>query len=108
MTAPYPHANKSTRAEPPADRSTVVAALLSVFVSPLGYYYVGRTRLAVLNLLTLNYLLLGVLVVPVHTHLIVRGANCERPADGSADRTGRQSATAAYLRQYQSAWIHSD
>ena len=108
MTAPYPHTNESTRTEPPANRSTVVAALLSVFVSPLGYYYVGRTRLAAINLLTLNYLLLGVLVVPVHTHLIVRGTDRERPADRSADRTGGQSTTTAYLRQYQSAWIRSD
>lgn len=63
-----------------ANKSMTVTLLLSIFLSPLAYYYVGRTKLAVINLLTLNYLLLGIVVVPIHTYKIMNNAKSTRPA----------------------------
>jgi len=107
--------HENTRTASPADRSTAVTLLLSVLVSPLGYYYVGRTKLALVNLLTLNYLGLGLVVVPIHTHLITLDAEQTREGGGGgrgdsqrSARGSRQSATSSYLRQYRSAWVHSD
>lgn len=61
-----------------ADKSTPVAILLALVLSPAAYYYVGRTKLAVINLLTLNYLLLGIVVVPIHVYKIISDARAER------------------------------
>jgi len=66
-----------------AEKSTPVAILLAVFVSPLAYYYVGRTKLAVINLLTFNYLLLGIVIVPIHVYKII--ANAEKNAGESGE-----------------------
>jgi hypothetical protein len=57
-------------------------AILSVMLSPFGYYMVGRTKLAMLNLLTINYLLLGVAIVPLHTWKIHRDARAELERHG--------------------------
>ncbi len=103
-----------TRTESPADRSTAVTLLLSVFISPLGYYYVGRRKLALVNLLTLNYLALGFVAVPIHTYLITLDAAQTHEGGGRSDgkrspsQINKQSATSSYLRQYQSTWIRSD
>ncbi|WP_239642092.1 hypothetical protein [Natrinema versiforme] len=55
-----------------------VALLLALVLSPAAYYYVGRTKLAVINLLTLNYLLLGIVIVPIHVYTIITGARNEQ------------------------------
>ncbi len=55
-----------------------MAVLLALVLSPVAYYYVGRTKLAVINLLTLNYLLLGIVVVPIHVYKIINDAQNER------------------------------
>jgi hypothetical protein len=60
-------------AQPLADKSTPVAMLLAVVLSPVAYYYVGRTKLAVINLLTLNYLMLGIVITPIHVYTILNG-----------------------------------
>jgi len=46
-----------------------------VVLSPVAYYYVGRTELAVINLLTSNYLMVGIVITPVHVYTILRGAD---------------------------------
>ncbi|WP_256392966.1 hypothetical protein [Natronoarchaeum rubrum] len=61
-----------------ADKSVPVAILLALVLSPVAYYYVGRTKLAVINLLTLNYLMLGIVAVPVHVYKIISDARNER------------------------------
>lgn len=61
-----------------ADKSMPVALLLALVLSPAAYYYVGRTKLAVINLLTLNYLLLGIVIVPIHVYTIITGARNEQ------------------------------
>jgi hypothetical protein len=65
-----------------AETSLPVALLLAFVLSPAAYYYVGRTKLAVINLLTLNYLLLGIVIVPIHVYTIVTGARKERSTRG--------------------------
>jgi len=50
-----------------ASKSTPLAALLGLLLGPLGYVYVGSWRWAVINFFTFNYLLLGVVLVPLHT-----------------------------------------
>jgi len=74
MSATETHTDENARTESPADRSMAVTLLLSIFISPVGYYYIGRKKLALVNLVTLNYLALGFLVVPIHTYLITRDA----------------------------------
>jgi hypothetical protein len=59
---------------PVADKSVAVAVLLGLTLSPLAYYYVGRTKLAIANLVTLNWLGLGVVATPVHTYKIIDNA----------------------------------
>jgi hypothetical protein len=54
-----------------SEKSTAVTILLGVFLSPLAYYYVGRTKLAVINFLTLNSLGLGFMAVPIHAYKIL-------------------------------------
>lgn len=60
-----------------ANKSIPVALLLAVFLSPLAYHYIGKRKLAVVNLFTLNYLLLGIVVVPIHVVKLITDARSE-------------------------------
>ena len=60
-----------------ANKSIPLALLLAVFLSPLAYHYIGKRKLAVVNLFTLNYLLLGIVVVPIHVVKLITGARSE-------------------------------
>ncbi|SFS92390.1 hypothetical protein [Halostagnicola kamekurae] len=77
MTTNSSPADDGAHAQAIADKSFPVAILLSIVLSPVAYYYVGRTRLAILNLLTLNYLLLGIVIVPIHVYKIISDAQAE-------------------------------
>jgi hypothetical protein len=57
-----------------AEKSVAVAVLLGLTLSPLAYYYVGKTKLAILNLITLNWLGLGIVATPIHTYKIIDDA----------------------------------
>jgi hypothetical protein len=57
-----------------AEKRTLLAALLGGLAGPLGYVYVGQWRWAVINFLTLNYLLAGIALVPLHTVAMILGA----------------------------------
>jgi MFS family permease len=57
-----------------ADKSTLLAVVLGALLGPLGYVYVGSWRWAVINFFTLNYLLLGIVLVPLHTAGMILGA----------------------------------
>ena len=57
------------------DVTTVMA--VSFLLTPLGYYMVGKTGLAIINFLTFNYLLLGIILVPLHTKKIIEDARSE-------------------------------
>lgn len=60
-----------------AEKSKNMAALWSLLLTPYGYYYVGSTKLAILNLITFNYLLFGFIVVPFHTNKMIQDARDE-------------------------------
>jgi len=54
-----------------------MAAIWGLLLSPYGYYYVGSTKLALLNLLTFNYMILGVIIVPFHANKMIQDARDE-------------------------------
>lgn len=60
-----------------ANKDTTTVMLVSFLLTPLGYYMVGKTGLAIINFLTLNYFLLGIVIVPFHTRSIIRDARSE-------------------------------
>jgi len=60
-----------------ANKSIPVALLLAVFLSPLAYHYIGKRKLAVVNFFTLNYLLLGIIVVPIHVVKLITDARSD-------------------------------
>lgn len=60
-----------------ADKHLGVAVFLGFLLSPLGYVYIGRWGLAVINLFTLNYLLLGIVIVPIHVYRSITAARSE-------------------------------
>ncbi|ERH11153.1 MAG: hypothetical protein J07HX64_02934 [halophilic archaeon J07HX64] len=116
MSANETHTQENARTPSPADNSTTVTLLLSVFVSPLGYYYIGKKKLALINLVTLNYIGLGFIAVPIHTYMIMQDAEQTHESGGGGRSDGKRSpsqinkysATSNYLRQYRSTWIRSD
>jgi hypothetical protein len=50
---------------------------LGLTLSPLAHYYVGKSNLAIINLLTLNCLALGLIAVPIHVYKMIRDAEAE-------------------------------
>lgn len=60
-----------------AEKSKNMAAIWGLLLSPYGYYYVGSTKLALLNLFTLNYMLFGVIIVPFHVNKMIQDARDE-------------------------------
>lgn len=54
----------------------------SFLFTPVGYLKVGRTDLAALNFLTLNFFLLGPIVVPFHTRKMIKDARAELERQG--------------------------
>lgn len=65
-----------------ANKDTTVAILLGIFISPLGYVYAGSWAWAAINFFTLNYLLLGIIIVPIHARKMILDANEELQAAG--------------------------
>ena len=62
------------------DQTTV--AIVSLLLTPAGYLMVGKTGLAIINFLTLNYFLLGFVIVPIHTWKIIGNAREELQRHG--------------------------
>ncbi|WP_210409218.1 zinc ribbon domain-containing protein [Methanococcoides sp. NM1] len=60
-----------------AEKDSVIAIILSLLITPLGYVYVGKWGLAIINFLTLNYLLFGIIIVPIHTYSMISNARKE-------------------------------
>ena len=54
-----------------ASKSVWLAVLIGLLGGPLGYIYVGSWRWAVINFVTLNYLLTGIVLVPLHTTTMI-------------------------------------
>lgn len=53
-----------------ASRNRGLATVLGFLAPPIGYAYVDSWGLAALNFITLNYLLLGFVIVPLHVRRI--------------------------------------
>ena len=70
-------AYRQRRYERLADKNLLAAALLGVLLPPVAYIYVGKWWWALLNLVTVNYLLLGILLVPWHVGKTIRTARAE-------------------------------
>lgn len=60
-----------------ARKNIGIAILLGFLFGPLGYLYLHAWKPALLNILTLNYLLFGIILVPIHAAIIVRSARLE-------------------------------
>ncbi|UPM42224.1 zinc ribbon domain-containing protein [Halocatena salina] len=60
-----------------AGKSTLLGALLGLLAPPVGYVYVGKWGWALVNFLTLNYFLLGFILVPLHILRIISDAKGE-------------------------------
>lgn len=60
--------------EQTAERSKFLAVLLGLLLPPCGYIYAGSWRWTAINVLTLNYMLLGFIIVPIHCYLMIRNS----------------------------------
>jgi hypothetical protein len=60
-----------------ANKSTTTAVLLGIFLSPAAYVYVGKWGWAAANFFTFNFLLLGIIIAPLHTRKMINDANEE-------------------------------
>jgi hypothetical protein len=45
--------------------------LWGFLLTPVGYLKVGKTKLAIINFVTLNYIFLGPIIVPFHTRKMI-------------------------------------
>lgn len=57
------------------DQTTIAA--VGFLIPFVGYLMIGKTGLAIINLLTLNYFLFGFIIVPIHTWKIIGNARDE-------------------------------
>jgi len=57
-----------------ARKNIGIAIFLGAFFGPLGYVYVRAWKQSAFNILTLNYLLFGIVLVPIHAAIIIRSA----------------------------------
>lgn len=60
-----------------ASKDKAMAIILGFLLGPLGYAYVGKWGLAVVNALTLNYFMFGVIIVPLHTWYMIEQSERE-------------------------------
>lgn len=63
--------------EKKAGADKTVTILLALFLTPAGYWVIDEKMLAILNLLTFNFLLFGPIVVPIHCHVMIENAKQE-------------------------------
>lgn len=64
-----PQQEMSQTEENSDSKSPALAAALGIF-GFIGYLYVGRKKLALLNFVTMNYFSLGFIIAPIHCYLI--------------------------------------
>lgn len=65
-----------------ARKNQTTVAIVSLLLTPAGYLMIGKTGLAIINFLTFNYFLLGFIVVPIHTWMIIGNARDELQRHG--------------------------
>lgn len=57
------------------DKTTVI--LVGIFLTPVAYWMIGKKGLALLNFFTLNFFLLGWIIVPIHCNSMINNAQEE-------------------------------
>lgn len=67
-----------------ASKNVTTVMLWGLLLTPVAYLKVGKTGLALLNFLTLNYGLTGFIVVPLHTRKMIKDAREELRKAGVA------------------------
>lgn len=67
-----------------ANKDVTTTVLVSLLLTPAGYWMVGKTGLALINFFTFNFFLLGFIIVPFHTRSIIKDAREELRAHGEA------------------------
>lgn len=65
-----------------AQKNTGVVGLVGFLLSPAAYWMIGKKGLALVNFITFNYLLLGIILVPMHTWWIIYSARKELDENG--------------------------
>lgn len=70
-------ASRQRELESIANKDVTTVMLVSFLITPVGYLMIGKVGLAVINFFTLNYLLLGVIIVPFHTRKIIKDARAQ-------------------------------
>lgn len=65
-----------------AEKSSILAVFLGLLVPPIAYVYIGKYRLAALNFITMNYFMLGIVIVPLQTRNTIVDARRELKAMG--------------------------
>ena len=84
QNTPFYGAVRQYELEKIAGKNTSTIILVSLFVTPLGYWMLGKTGLAIVNFVTFNYFLLGPIVVPIHCYQIIQNAEDELHRAGVA------------------------
>lgn len=85
------HEDTGSYSSDKGQKEPMIAVLLGLFFPPIGYAYLEAWKFLALNLITLNYLMLGNFLVPIHCYLIIHDARTEEeqqdyePADTSFD-----------------------
>jgi len=67
-----------------ASQDITTTMLWGLLITPIGYLKVGKSGLAILNFFTLNYFLLGFIIVPLHTRQMIKDARDELRRAGVA------------------------
>ncbi len=67
-----------------ARKSPGVAVALGLLLTPASYWYVDKTGLAIINLLTFNFVLLGFIIVPIHSYKIIKDTRNELEMNGES------------------------
>lgn len=57
-----------------ANKSVAAAVLLGIFLPPLAYLYLRKWVLFIACLLTGSFFLLGSIIVPIHTYMMIKNA----------------------------------
>lgn len=60
-----------------ASKNTTTVVLLGILLTPVAYWIIGKRGLALINLITFNFLLFGFFIVPIHSYRIVSNAREE-------------------------------
>jgi uncharacterized membrane protein YvbJ len=60
-----------------AAKSKLTVMIVGILISPAGYWMVGKKALSIINLLTLNFFFLGLIIVPIHCYVIIGNAQKE-------------------------------